>query len=332
LGNRFTGGDFSESGSYLGIPLLLLTIFCCIRYRRNRWVLFATGLVVIAYVLSLGPTLVVAAHQTSVPLPFDLIGRLPLLEDILPVRFSLYQMFFVAVIVAFGIRHALHYDALPLRSQITAPSRAHSPGMAFRYPKATRRPLQRTILQLILVALLAATVVALIPTWPISTVGVKTGMPSFFVTPAADQIPNGSVVLTYPFPSLYTDQAMLWQQTDRWRWKLTGGEATLPYANNQTTAFPPVLQPVAVQEFLIYWSASGENYFLATPPPVTPQLVTQVRLYVRWHQIGSVIVDRSWPQAKIVVRVLERALGQPISRGGVDIWLHAQAKAASPTK
>ena len=94
----------SEQGSYLGIPLVLLCIFCVGRYRRDRCrVLLAAGLAVIAYVLSLGPTLVIAAHRTSFPLPFDAIGRLRLLNDILPARFALYQSFFAALVIALGV-------------------------------------------------------------------------------------------------------------------------------------------------------------------------------------------------------------------------------------
>ena len=117
LGDRFTFTDVSEQGSYLGIPLVLLCLFCVWRYRRDAWVLLSAGLAVIVYVLSLGPTLVVAAHRTSFPLPFDAIGRLRLLNDILPTRFALYQSFFVALVIALGLRHALRGDRRVLETQ-----------------------------------------------------------------------------------------------------------------------------------------------------------------------------------------------------------------------
>ena len=197
-----------------------------------------------------------------------------------------------------------------------------------RDPAGSISPGRRTIVQLAMVAVSLATVVSLIPRWPRVTAEVSSGMPTFFTSPDAKQIPNGSVVLSYPFAIYPTDQALLWQSTDHWRWKVMGGYALIPYPGNQVSPMPPALSPIAVQEFLGYWSIGQGGYLVETPPPADPLLVSEVRSYIRRYGIGTVIYDGISAQSVIVLSVFERALGKPISEGGVDLWLHAQTRVA----
>ncbi|MGA3351808.1 MAG: hypothetical protein ABSD85_01320 [Acidimicrobiales bacterium] len=321
MGDGFISGAVAENGSYLGIPLLLLTICCVFRYRRDRWILFAALLSVIAFVLSLGPILVVAGHQTSIPLPLDLVGKVPLVEDILPARFSLYETFFVTMIVALATAHVVRRDELQSRAR--SPRRTLSPAADLAAdPSARTHPRPRIIAQLAVTALCVATVVSLVPRWPRVTAEVSSGMPPFFTSTAANQIPQGSVVLTFPFTMFPTDQGLLWQETDHWRWKLVGGYALIPYPGNQVSPMPPSLSPIAVQAFLGYWSTGQGGYLVWTPPPANSQLVAEVRRYVHNNGIGTVVFYSISPQSRIVLAVFERAFGKPISEGGVEIWLH----------
>lgn len=315
LGNSFTDYQVDENGSYLGIPLVLLAVWCVARFRRDRWVLLAACLALASFVLSLGPRLVVAAHETAIPLPFDLIGPLPLVQDVLPVRLSQYQSFFVAVVVAFGIAHWLAGD------DHRAP-----PGLSDRDTRQERR-LVHFLAPFVLALLAVSTVVSLIPSWPLSTADVSTTTPSFFVSSAASEVPSGSVVLTYPFPVYSSNAAMLWQEIDLWRWKLIGGYAAIPNATGAVTALPPPLSPIAVQEFLGYWTMDNP-YIVAVPPPLDARLVAEMRSYVLAHRVGTVILDTSWPRAATVYPLFERALGRPATVGGVDLWLHAQERVA----
>ena len=59
--SNFVGGraDVDENGSYLGIPLLLLTAYLALRGWRRRWISFGLFLAAAAFVLSLGPSLLV---------------------------------------------------------------------------------------------------------------------------------------------------------------------------------------------------------------------------------------------------------------------------------
>ena len=53
--------------------------------------------------LALGPRLEIAGHSTGVPLPFAVLGKARFLDNVLPVRLSLYIALFVAVILTRSI-------------------------------------------------------------------------------------------------------------------------------------------------------------------------------------------------------------------------------------
>lgn len=326
LGSRFTGNDVSEQVGYLGIPFVFLAILCAVCYWKDRWIRLSVGLATIAYVLSLGPTLLVATHKTSIPLPFDILGRIFVLENVLPVRLGLYQDFFVILIVSFAIAHLAGGDR-PLNrggSGATDSTVAQSAP-----PHSGAGHLRRLVVPLTALAVGIATVVSLVPSWPRATADVETGMPAFFTSSTASQIPEGSLVLTYPFAFGATDQAMLWQQTDLWRWRLVGGYASMPGKGNKVSPWPPNLQPIAVQEFLAYWSWGQGGYLVKKPPPADTHLVDQMRQYVHNYGIDVILLDSAWPNSAIVDSVLARAFGRPKYEAGVDIWFCSKDRAST---
>lgn len=88
----------NEALGYLGIPMILILVRL---FRRPdgmaKWVV---GLVVLTTVLMLGPKLQVDGVVTPVPLPMEVLGRLPLVHDILPSRFSAVLDWLAALSVA----------------------------------------------------------------------------------------------------------------------------------------------------------------------------------------------------------------------------------------
>ena len=98
-------GNYSETGSYIGIPLLLTAVLFMVRYRRRRFAWASAVVLVSAVGAALGPRLLVQGHAT-VPLPWAMARRLPLLRYALPERFMLYAFlvlgFVVAVLLADG--------------------------------------------------------------------------------------------------------------------------------------------------------------------------------------------------------------------------------------
>ena len=102
LADKFGDGNYMENGTYLGIPLVVALL--CIVYwgRRNALVRFSAFMAAVAFVLSLGPRLEVAGHQTGIPLPYAVLLHVPLYAGGVPGRFSLYLQLFCAGLVAIG--------------------------------------------------------------------------------------------------------------------------------------------------------------------------------------------------------------------------------------
>ena len=85
----------TEALGYVGIPMIL--ILTRLVRRPDPMAKWLVGLVALAAVLMLGPNLQVGGVITPIPLPMDALSRLPLVQDILPARFSVVLDWFVAL-------------------------------------------------------------------------------------------------------------------------------------------------------------------------------------------------------------------------------------------
>ena len=189
------GAGATENGSYLGVPLLVLLAWLAWRYRRVGVVRLSAVLVLIVWVLSLGRGLYVGGEPVGVPLPARLWARLPLLQDLVNVRLSLYVTLFAALLLAVGL------------------DRLHAEGVLRR-----RRP----------AALLAAAVVvvSLLPAWPYTY--QQADVPAYFTSGQVQRIPRDTVALTYPVPRFPNSEPMLWQALSRFRFRSVGGYVITP--------------------------------------------------------------------------------------------------------
>ncbi len=97
----FTHGQTAlEAGAaYLGLPLMLfLVLFAAEGWRRRpTWLLL--GLLGVIVLLSLGPALVVNGHRRFA-LPWRLVSRIRVVDQMLPARFTLFMWLTLAVMVA----------------------------------------------------------------------------------------------------------------------------------------------------------------------------------------------------------------------------------------
>ena len=103
VGTRLSAPAGVENGAYIGLPLIAVLIVVVSRARESRLVQLATGLAVISAILSLGRYLVVDGRGGKVPLPFDLMLKVPTLDNILSIRFSFTTAACVAAVLAFAV-------------------------------------------------------------------------------------------------------------------------------------------------------------------------------------------------------------------------------------
>ena len=196
---------------YLGLPLVIVLASFAVLFRKRRTIPFAGMMALIAFVLSLGPRLRVDGHDTPIRLPFVIFDHLPVVENFVQVRFSLYTALFAAAMFSIGLEELWQ---------------------RLRRSRSLRRLSRRWRVMAaagLSAAIAAAMAIPLVPgnTQPASS----TDIPSFFTSTAVDAIPQGSVVLAYPYPdfsgpSLFYQPShgiMLDQAVAGMRFKLIGG-------------------------------------------------------------------------------------------------------------
>jgi hypothetical protein len=187
LAAHFAGNGVEQTG-YLGIPLLVLLAVTAARHHRETVVRAAAVAGAVLLLLSMGTTLHAGGVHTHLPLPTLLLSRLPILDNLLPGRLTLYVFLAAGVLVAVFV------------------------GDLRREPRRS----------LVGVALLAAVVASLFPRTPYPVARVST--PAFFTGAAVRQIPEGDVVLVAPFSRLpVPTEAMLWQALGDMRFRMPEG-------------------------------------------------------------------------------------------------------------
>jgi Dolichyl-phosphate-mannose-protein mannosyltransferase len=184
LGAKFTGQ--SEIDGYVGIPLLLVAAFVVVHWWRDRLVRFAGLLALIVGLLALGPRLHVAGRTFgSVRLPWVVPQRIPVLENILPTRLTVF------VFLLLGLLLAVFVDRVRL------------PRLGF-------------------LAIVAVVFLSLLPNLPYPY--SSSASPSFFES-GAQELRSGSVVLVAPYAGVSggTTRPMLWQAKAAMRFRMPEG-------------------------------------------------------------------------------------------------------------
>ena len=103
LANTFSGTT-SENGLYIGLPLLVLLIAGAIALRHRPVMKVAALTTIAAFIVSLGSRLTVGRYVwRAVPLPEAALTHIPILDNTIAARYSLYVMLGAAVIFALTI-------------------------------------------------------------------------------------------------------------------------------------------------------------------------------------------------------------------------------------
>ncbi|MFI7575230.1 hypothetical protein [Micromonospora sp. NPDC049497] len=102
---RLTTGP-AEYNTFLGWPLLLVTVGCAFWLGRRPLVVACLVSALAMGTLSLGPRLVVDGQRTGVPGPFALLADVPVVDGALPIRFALAVLPLVATLLVLAVDRA----------------------------------------------------------------------------------------------------------------------------------------------------------------------------------------------------------------------------------
>ncbi|BBX73039.1 hypothetical protein H7H78_19200 [Mycobacterium shinjukuense] len=202
--SREFSGLYHEATGYLGPPLLVLLVVVAVRRWDDLRVRVASITGALLFVLSLGPWLHIGNKALPVPLPWLPFGKLPLLQHVLPGRFTLFAWLAVAVIVAI----------------VTARATRLAPRSAARW-----------------LLTVVATLVLILPA-PLQRQPSYT--PAFFRTWASHNIGPDETVLVAPY-ILNGGQAapMLWAAQADYGLRMPQAYAYMPQPDGGTNSGPP---------------------------------------------------------------------------------------------
>ncbi len=295
LGNRIAAHDVVENGMYLGVPLILVLGVITVVCRRVRGVIFFFVMLLLCYVLALGPRLYINSHNTQVRMPFTILTHVPLIQNVLPLRFSLFAQFFAALILAVGLDRC--YQRL----------RARSGSHTLRSALTSLNPWQ-AVIPTGLVAAFA--LVPLVPQFPYAA--FDTNIPALFNSPSIDKVPTGSVLLSYPYAGEPEDRIILPQATSGMRFKVPGGPGHVP--RNPS----PPLQRIFSEAFSNK-TLSGNSY-----PPLTSANLDTLRSFLVSDHIETVVVYPVGSDPGGILRFVTAVLGPPQWNHQVFAWFNVE--------
>ena len=177
--------------NYIGLPMLALILVITLAGRRDDRVRFAACLLAAMTILSFGSHLRRDGVITPIVLPWELLGRLPLLGSLVPARFFVVGWFAIAMLVASALTR---WQALEHRR--------------FR------------------LAGLSACAAAMLPIAPALPIPVHADdTPAFFKGDAQREIRDGSTVLIAPLYHVFGEPPMTWQEEAGFRFQIVDGTA-----------------------------------------------------------------------------------------------------------
>ncbi len=98
LSSHFPGND-AERDAYLGLPTLAVVAWFAVRFRRLATTRFLLAALLLSAFATLGTSLWVNGRRVAW-LPWHEVARLPIFDNVLPARFSVFTALLAAVIVA----------------------------------------------------------------------------------------------------------------------------------------------------------------------------------------------------------------------------------------
>ncbi len=292
-------GPVGTFEGYLGIPALVILAIAVVVVRRPLAKLCAALTVIVVW-LSLGGTdmpVGTGGEPSWLWLPWTGLGHLPVLEKLTPANFSAAMAFLVATAAA------LLADQLIL---------ARSGGPA---TSSVRRSLSYAACGAVCLAL----VVPWLFSWHIPFTTEPAAV-SRWVTDKGSQLPASAVVLFYPFPATYQDQALLWQAQSGMRYKIVGGRGIVAGKDDAADHGWSRGTSTGTMSALTTLHFPGTD---TTPPPVPTALtISRLRASLR-HWGVTYVVLTAGPHLDYARRYMTYVLGTPPQlQDGAWVWTH----------
>lgn len=313
LADAWVGANANENDVYLGVPIVIGLIACLV-FVRDHFIRVLACVSALSFVFSLGPALLNDGKTTGIWLPFSLLIHVPILQIEVPARYALLTDLGAAMILAIGIDRLFRWSARRYQKngRFTLRLSWHTVNAGF--------------------AILAAMVIAVgagVTLWPRGAIAsVKTNVPAYFTSPAVNEIPTGSTVLTYPYPIIRKNIAMSWQAEANYRFSIIGDYALTPF---QTVApngggpggglVPPTLNPPFIEEFFEQ-AVSGPQSLVPRPSAAA---FSTTDTFIKRYGVKTILVDDVGKHPKDVITFFTRMFhAAPRTYGSLSVWYNVE--------
>lgn len=299
-------GNAGTLSGYLGIAAFAVLLLAAVLTRRPL-VLLATGMSLAALWFSLGASNLPLANGGEppwLPLPWRLLSSLPIVGKITPANFSAVIVWFVALGSAILIDHLLGRRAAAGGAGL---------GAMLTHP-VTRR--------VGAAAVTAALVVPWLFAWPVPLRTMQIATPAW-ITRTAAHLPGDAVVLFYPFPSSYEDQALVWQAEQGMTYRVVGGRGIVA---DRAGAADHGFTPGTAEGTMSALTTSYAPHAAMKEPPMPDQRhISSFRAALHRWGVTNVVITPGGRNPAYARRWLTAALGrQPHSEAGVWVWDNVQ--------
>jgi hypothetical protein len=246
-------GQVPEYLAYLGWPLLLMLAVIAVAGWRHLTVRAAAVTFAVLEIFSLGGTLMISGSgHPDILLPWHWLGSVPLLDAVLPDRFSIVADLAAACLLAFGA------------------------DLARRQPWVTRWSRGPALVTVV-------TVLAVLPIVPRPLPEAAAARPPAGWSASLDalHLAPGARVLVVPIPSATFTEPMRWQADTGQDIDLIGGYFTGPGPKGQAYIDGGVVSPSALY-LNVLWDGGA---FLEVPPRAEME-----RQLAQWHPAAILAV------------------------------------------
>ncbi|HEY1989661.1 MAG TPA: hypothetical protein VGG43_09365 [Acidimicrobiales bacterium] len=198
------------SGQYFGIGLLAVVVGGFAVWRRDRRLWLFGAIALISVWLSLG-------LESSYWVPWRVLVKLPLIQNIIPGRFVIVTYLAAAVLLGVIV------DRIYTRASQPFASAPDAPGVGSAKPRlGPIRPWAAGAVAGVVVAGIAVVPIAVYLAGTIPVVTQPVVLPTWFRT-VAPQLPGHQVLLVYPAPFTIVQSAMTWQAVNGMHYSMVGG-------------------------------------------------------------------------------------------------------------
>jgi hypothetical protein len=278
----------SVNVGYLG-PLGWIAILVAVLCRRDPRVRIASLFAVVALVLELGPRLVLPGQTSAVRLPFALLYRVPVLQDIEPARLPLLTDLAVAILIAAAVDRLTR--AIKTRA-VNLPGAFSSLGAG---------------------AGLLAAAAALALAAPATGLTAHTVAPTRSTAKAIGRlIPAGAVVLADPYPSFNHEPSMLLQAQAGFGFDLLGGYGIRAHGPRRHATKTPLLNEPPVIASLLQGRGFGTQ--------TTQAAAAELRSWTRSAGVTAVLIQPTNQADRTLAAAAQQVFGRPRSIDGWLLW------------